>query len=611
MHAERRAAPQAATSTTARPALWAALLVALTLLAYAPALRNGFIWDDDQYVTANRELRTAAGLASIWLQPGAPTHSYGQYYPLVHTSFWIEHHLWGNAPQGYHLVNVLLHALVALLAWRVLQRLAVPGAWLAAALFVLHPVQVETVAWITERKNLLSAALALGSALAWMRFAGLGVALSARRGRWYAASLALFLGALLSKTVACTLPVALLLVLAWKRGRITRRDVLALLPFVLAGLVLGLTTAWIERERLGASGPDWELTLLQRVLIAARALGFYAGKLLWPANLSFIYPRWTVAAGSLAGWLCVAGCTGVLLALWRLRGRLGAGPLVAMLFFALTLAPALGFVNVYPMRFSFVADHFQYLASLGPLALLAAGATQLAARVPPALRTSLAAALLLVLGTLSGLRLPAYRDARTLWLDTLERNPDCWMARNNLGMLRLQAGEVKAAIADFEAALASNPRHEKAQSNLGLAQLQLGHVPEAIAHYEAALRLQPRYPEAHNNLALALLRAGRRDEADVHLRQALEQAPDYAEAHYNLALLMLDAGRLDEALAHGQRAVDLEPGDARAHCNLGIALAQAGRLEEARAHFDQALRLEPGFAEARANLERARALGGR
>jgi len=580
----------------------ALLLVALTLLAYLPALRNGFIWDDDQYVTENRELRTPEGLASIWLTPGAPEHSYVQYYPLVHTTFWVEYHLWQLEPLGYHLVNILLQALAAVLLWRVLTRLAVPGAWFAAAVFAVHPVHVETVAWITERKNLLSGVLTLGTTLCYLSF----VATSSRgRWRWYAAACVLFLGALLSKTVACTFPVVMLMLLWWKHGRVGRRNVAALLPFVLAGLVLGLTTAWIERTRVGAIGPDWDFTPIERLLIASRALWFYASKLAWPAELTFIYPRWTIDAGSWWQWLFVAGCVAVVAGLWLARRRIGAGPLVGTLCFVVMLGPALGFVNVYPMRFSFVADHFQYLASTGLIALGAAAAASFVFRSRPVLRGLLAAAVLCTLGALTWRQLPAYRNQETLWLDTLAKNPACWMARNNLGLQRMQAGRLEQAIEDFEAALAINPRHEKAHSNLGYAELQLGHVPEAIAHYEAALALKPDYPEVHNNLALALGQAGRSDDAIAHLEQALALEPRYAEAHYNLALALLGAGRIAEAIDHGEQAIAIEPDNAEAHNNLGTALIQAGRAQDAIARFERALALQPQHAMAHRNLGRA------
>jgi hypothetical protein len=274
------------------------LLLLIILAAYQQVWHAGYIWDDDSYVTKNATLRDLHGLWRIWFEVAATP----QYYPLVHTSFWIEHHLWGLNPLGYHLVNLVLHALGAILLWRGLLRLGIPGAWLAAAIFAVHPVEVESVAWITERKNVLSAVFYFAAALTYLRFETARDEKDQAGQRWYLyfASLFLFVLALLSKTVACSLPAALLLVRWWKSGRIKWRDILALLPFFAFGLGLGLLTAWLEKHHVRAEGEEWALTFGQRFLIAGRALWFYASKLLWPANLIFIYPRWDVSAAF--GW---------------------------------------------------------------------------------------------------------------------------------------------------------------------------------------------------------------------------------------------------------------------------------------------------------------------
>jgi hypothetical protein len=354
-----------------RPIVCGGLLVLLTLVAYLPVLQyGGFIWDDDFYVSNNPLLRSVNGLVRIWTEPTATP----QFYPLVHTTFWIEYHLWQLNPFGYHLVNVLLHALNAVLFWRLLTKLDLPQAWVAAAVFALHPVCVESVAWISERKNVLSAFLYLSSALVYVEFWMWG----SDKRRWvpYAAAFALFVGALLSKTVTCTLPATLLIVLWWKRGRIKWGDVLPLVPFFVAGAALGLTTAWIERYRAGAMGGEWDLSFADRWMVAGRAVTFYAAKLLYPHPLSFVYERWQIVAGAWQQWLFPLGVIALLATLWALRERIGRGPLAAAAAFVAILGPALGFVNVYPFRYSFVADHFQYLASLAVITLVAA-------RLPP------------------------------------------------------------------------------------------------------------------------------------------------------------------------------------------------------------------------------------
>jgi tetratricopeptide (TPR) repeat protein len=571
------------------------LLVLVVLLAYLPVLRGGFIWDDDVYVTGNAALHDLGGLQRIWFDASAEP----QYYPMVHTTFWLEHHLWGLNPFGYHLVNILLHASAAILLWQVLRRLRIPGAWLGAILFALHPVCVESVAWITERKNVLSAVFYFAAALSYLRFVALAEAGGRDRHRWhwYLGALVLFLAALLSKTVTCSLPAALLLVCWWKKSRVQWGDIFPLLPFFVFGVGLGLMTAWIEKHHVGAQGAEWSLTFADRCLIAGRALWFYAGKLVWPAHLTFIYPRWEIEPALWWQWLFPAAAAGVVAALWLARRRIGKGALVAVLFFAGTLGPALGFVNVYPMRYSFVADHFQYLASVGLITLCAAGLARIPRVIP--------VALVVLLGALTWQQGGIYRNLETLWRDTLVKNPDCWMAYNNLGDALFQKGAADEAFADFQRALEIKPDYTEAHNNLGGALLQKGAVDEAIAHFQRALEITPDNAVAHNNLGNALLQMGHADEAIAHFQRALEIKPDYTEAHNNLGNALLQKGAVDEAIAHFQRALEITPDNAVAHYNLGNALFQMGHVDEAIVHFQRALEIKPDYAEAHYNLGNA------
>ena len=326
------------------------LLLIAVILAYQPAWHGKPIWDDDAHLTPPG-LRSSQGLARIWIEPGATQ----QYYPLVHSIFWIEYKLWGDATPGYHLINILLHAFAALLLWKILRRLQVPGAYLAAAMFALHPVCVESVAWISEIKNTLSGAFYLGAALAYLRFD------RTRNWRFYFVTLGLFLLGLMSKTVIATLPAALLVVFWWQRGKLSwKQDVLPLIPFFAVGIGAGLFTAWVEWKFVGASGSGYDFSIMDRLLIAGRAIWFYLGKLVWPVDLAFIYPRWHVSRT--VWWQSLFPITALLVSvgLWLLSRR-NRAPLAAWLFFVGTLFPALGFFNVYPFCYSFVADHFQYL----------------------------------------------------------------------------------------------------------------------------------------------------------------------------------------------------------------------------------------------------------
>ncbi len=350
--------PAQLAGTDFNPVVSAVLLLVSVVFAYFPVLRGGFLWDDDAHVT-KLALRSLHGLGRIWFELGATQ----QYYPVLHSAFWIEHRLWGDAVLGYHLTNLAFHATAAWLLVLVLRRLDFPAPWLAALIFALHPVGVESVAWISEQKNTLSAAFYLGAALLYLHFD------ETRRQRWYFLSLGLFVLALLTKRVTASLPAALLVVFWWRRGRLEwRRDVQPLVPWLAIGAASGLFTAWVEQRFIGAEGADFSFTAVQRVLLAGRVIVFYLSKLIWPVNLMFIYPRWSVEVASAWQYVFPVGSV-IFLAALVYYAKKRRGPLAGFLFFAGTLFPVLGFVNVYPFVFSFVADHFQYLASLGIIVL--------------------------------------------------------------------------------------------------------------------------------------------------------------------------------------------------------------------------------------------------
>ncbi|MES1166486.1 MAG: tetratricopeptide repeat protein, partial [Pseudomonadota bacterium] len=533
------------------------------------------------------ELRSLAGLARIWTEVGATQ----QYYPLLHSAFWLEHRLWGDAALGYHSLNVLLHATAACLFGLALRRLAVRGAWLAALLFALHPVGVESVAWITEQKNTLSTLFYLAAVLAYLRFD------ESRRGRSYALATGFFVMALLTKSVTATLPAALLVIFWWQRGRLSwRRDARPLLPWFALSAAAGWVTAAVERTHIGAQGADFALSAVERCLVAGRAIWFYVGTLLWPGDLMFIYPRWTIDPTEAWPYLFPLGVVGLLAVLvwWRHQAR---GALAAFLFFVGTLFPALGFINVYPFIYSFVADHFQYLASLGLFALAAASLVRAFTRLPRWVGSTAAIVLLATLGGLTRAQSGTYRDVFTLYETTIARNPGCWMAHNNLAMALSDAGRLPEAIPHLEAALRLRPGFAAAESNLGDDLTRSGRPAEAIPHLEHALRLQPDYAEASNNLGAALMALGRPDEGLARFAEAVRLKPDYAVAHFNLGLALASSGRPAEAIPHFATAVRLQPDYAEAQLDWGIGLSLSGHFSESVPHFEEAVRLLPGSAE--------------
>jgi tetratricopeptide (TPR) repeat protein len=535
--------------------LYAGAIVLLAMAAYIPAMTAGFVWDDDFHVTNNRALRDLDGLRRIWTDPRTTP----QYYPLTHTTFWIQYQLWGDFPLPYHLANILLHIGSALLLWRILEKLRIPGAWLAAAVFALHPVHVESVAWITERKNVLSGLFYLGAAFAYITHK-LG-----KKSSWGLPllSLLLFLCALLGKTVTASLPVVLFLVLAWKRCRFKLRDGLLLGTMLAFGAVMGRLTSSLEKYQVGAMGAEWDLSFIERSLIAGRAWWFYLCKLVWPAKLAFIYPRWEIDAGAACQYLYPAAAIAALAVLLLLRKRLGWGPLLALLCYSVTITPALGFFNVYPMRYSFVADHFQYLASIGPITLLAILLWKLP--LPP--RRVVAAVALAACAVLAFLQCRAYADLETLWRHTVARYDRSWMAHYNLAKILVARGELEEAKSHYLSALAAKPDHLKSSVELANILADEGDFPAAMELY----------------------------------RRSLAVAPDDALTHYNLALLLEQIGRPEEALDHYRHAARIEPGLAAAHNNMAIILYHQGDYHGAARELELAIRhgLEPhpGFVE--------------
>ena len=573
------------------------VLIMATFIAYQQVWHAGFIWDDDAHVT-RPNLRSLHGLWRIWSEPGATQ----QYYPFLYSAFWLEHRWWGDSALGYHLANVLLHGAVACLFYRVLRRLAIPGAFLAAVVFAVHPVCVESVAWISEQKNTLSAVFYLAAALAYFRYD------RERRFSWYALGLGFFALALLSKSVTATLPAALLVVFWWQRGWLTwKSDVLPLVPWFALGAGAGAVTAWMERTHVGASGGAYGLGFAERFLVAGRAIWFYLGKIFWPADLIFTYPRWIVNASEPGQWLFPAAALGVLVMLLVLRNR-SRGPLAAGLLFAGTLFPALGFINVFPFLYSYVADHFQYLAAAVLLAATTAAFTLMARRLSPGGRWAAGVAAAGGVALLAGLtwrQSAMYASRETLWRTTIARNPASWMAYNNLGGDLLEAGRMDEAITNIQTGLKFGPDNAAGYTNLGNARWKQGRVDDAFAQYKKALEIEPDYVPAHLNLGNALLQTGRADEAMVHYRKALEIKPDFAKAQTNLGDALLQTGRVAEAEAQYNQALENDPRDVEAHTNLGAVSAQKGRLDEAVAHFQTALEINPDFAVAHHNLGNA------
>lgn len=562
------------------------IIVAASFLAYIPAMRGEFVWDDDRYVTNNELLAAPDGLWRIWFTTDSPS----QYFPLTYTSFRFEYAFWKLNPTGYHITNILLHTANALLLWRLLRRLSMPGAWFAAAIFALHPVHVESVAWISERKNVLMVFFAMLSLLAWVGFAERSQN-QRRSGHFYVLSLLLYVLALAAKSTACTLPAALLLILWLRQIPVTGRRWLQIVPYVLFGVAAGLLAIWWENHHQGTKFANLGLNPIERVLIAAHALWFYVGKLFWPVNLSFSYPQWKIDSANVLqyGWL--VACAAAVLCLWYWRKKIGRGTVAAVVFFAVTLSPVIGFISLYTFVYTYVADHYQYFASIGPIAFAAAIGTRVAARLDKFgkdIAKVIAFAVVLTLGVLTLRQCYAYKDMESLWRDTLNKNPDSWMACNNLGQIYAVQGKSDDAISYFRRSLEIAPGRAWTHYNLALALKESGRIDESIDQFQKTLRIDPNDTEARCDLGTLLESQGRLTEAMEQFNEALAIAPDYPDALIQAARILAthpdpNARDPNRAVALAQRANELT-----AHKSANV-LRTLAAVYAAKGQFDLAI----------------------
>ena len=617
----------------------ALLLVALVFIAYTQVFRAGFIWDDESHLTRNPCVIGPFGLKEIW------TTAQAVYYPLVLTTFWALHKFVGLNPLPYHALNVVLHAVSAILLWRVLRLLEVRGAWLGAALWALHPVLVQSVAWVTELKNTQSCVFYLLSILFFLNWEDQAGAVSKlprrrfgdRRPLVFALSLLFFLLATLSKPSVVMLPFVLALCVWWMREKICWRDMLAFAPFALISIIASVWTIWEQKFHARAVGPDWVHTFPERLIIAGKAVWFYLGKLIWPHPLIFIYPRWNIDSSKVVAYLpLLLGIAG-LAALWFIRAKWGRAMFFAAAYYVISLFPVLGFFSVYFFRYSFVSDHFQYLASMGPLALTGAGIATLLGRFKETpdrlvfnsdtgprsgstvasprgrsvLNGALCGVLLVLLGSLTWRQTAEYRNLFALYTATLQKNPDCWMAHYNLGIVFSEQGEPDQAIEHYRQAVALRPDYAEAHYNLGRLLVNLGQLNDAVAHYERAAAINPADAETQNNLGVTLFGMGRGDDAIAHYHKALEIRPDYAEASCNLANALIAKGDLDGAIAQYTACLAAVPDQEDAQYNLASALLRKGRADEAILQYQKLLAIHPESGDAHANLGSALLAKGR
>ena len=626
----------------------AVLIVLIAFIAYFPTLGNGFVSDDDVLLINNNLVKNSDGLRRFWCSVEAL-----DYWPVTNTTFWIEWRMWGMKSTGYHATNLILHVAESLLIWILLRKLSIPGAFLAALIFAVHPVNVESVAWIAQRKNLTAMLFFLLSILWYLKYvmptAGVGMAPAMAPARshggpweremtparsqggpwerektfssfilhpssfhfWYWLSLAAFILAMLGKGSAAVLPVVLLGIIWWLRNSGTvpisvstkirqspymRKELIRTAPFFLVAVVFSAVNVWCQTH--GMEVAICRAGFFERLLGAGCVIWFYLYKAILPVNLAFIYPQWRIETGNLLWWLPLLAALAVTAALWCYRKTWSRPFLLAWGFFCVALTPVMGFRDSLFMQVSLVADHYQHIALIGVIALASAGFSAWSLHTRAAVRRAAIAAAGLAVGVLvlaTWQQSALYRDNITIFRDTLQKNPACWMAQYNLGVATARAGLPEESIEHYRQALQLYPEFIMANYNMANVFLDMGRLQDAIERYLRVLQLKPDHAAAHYNLGKALAQTGRTREAIEHYRQAVAINPDFTEAYYNLGNIFEAAGQYQQAIDYYRQALHLKPDDFDIHNNLGIALVQTGRSQEAIEHFQQALSLKPNF----------------
>lgn len=590
----------------ATPYILALIIILITFVAYFPCMKGPFIWDDNHMVYNNPLIKggVSDGLMKFWF-----TKQNFDYFPLTFTSLWIEWRLWGTNPMGYRLVNILLHALCAIAVWRILKRLKVPAPWLIGAIFAVHPVAVGSVAWIAERKNTLSMVFFLLSLLSYLRFED-EESEGKQSGRWYWLSLAAFLAALFSKTSVVMLPVVILGLAWWRRGKITRKDLTRMAPYFAAAFLMGLLALWFQYNRaigrgMGTIRPEGPFS---RTAAAGWSLWWYAFKAIVPVNLMVVPPRWHVVALNPVAWLPLALYAAVAWVCWKNRATWGRHPLAAMGYHAVNLLPVLGIFQIYFMRFSLVGDHWHYIAYIGPVILLVAPLAAWVGRQRDEIRLyshAGAGFLLCLLCVLTWRQSSLYANERELWLHNIRHNREGWVAYHNAAVLFPRGSQ--ESLDFFSEAINLNPEYHEAYFGRGQTYSARGQLQKAAEDFNKAVSIRDDYFLAQNELGLVYLRAGAISNAIPCFRKAIKTRPNMLDARINLAGSLMVMGSTNEANAEIAEAMRFGASDVLVFQNLGTIQMAMRQRDNAVKSFKEAIQRGTGRADPEAARQVANA----
>jgi protein O-mannosyl-transferase len=574
-----------------RQAVLASLvLLVLLILAYSPVWNAGFVWDDAEQLVNNQAVKDPNGLPLIWTTVGLSP----QFYPLTFSAFWLQHQLWGMNPRGYHVVNVLLMWVVALLLWRLFRRLGSPVAWWGACLFALHPVNVMSVAWVTELKNVLSGVFIVSSVLAYLPV------LERRRGlswRRLTGVFILYMLAMFAKTASSFIPAALLLLHFWKGVRVSRRSIVLIVAMTVFALAMSVITVRWETMTKFAVTADFELNGPQRWVIFGQVFWIYLYKALLPVNLSFFYERWEVPLSPSVGLMLLPLlAVAAMSLLWVKRKSWGRGPWAVMMHYMLTTSALILMHVLFMTRYTWLADHWQFFGLLGLIPALVNVLYERLSRLhngrPLFYGVVGSLAILFLVG--SRAESAKYQSLEGFYLHVINDNPKSWLAYNNLGRIYDERGDKLRAIEYYEKSLAIRPDNFEAVNNYGCTLADLGRFAEAEKHFRNVLTYRPDLPGVFNNLGRVLALQDRLDEADRVYQAGLKYKPDDVVALEALGVVKARMSQLPDAAELFSRMLAIKPGDQQAHAYLGQVYSSMGQYARAKAHFEKSFDLISG-----------------
>ncbi len=565
-----------------------AIIALLTTSIYLSSLNNGFIWDDDVHIYKASYIKNATGLTEIWFKNATP-----QYYPLTATSFWLGDKLWGLNPKGYHILSLIVHILNALLLYLLLKRLFYPIAFSAALIFAIHPIGVESVAWASELKNLLSLFFFLASFLIYLKF------LSAKNLKYYILTIITFIAAIFSKYISVSFALIPLFYGFWLKGRIDRRDIKLSIPFIFIGVLAGLNAVFTEIYNVGARGAEWALPYLDKMILIGKTTLFYIYKIIYPKDFIFIYPKWQLDTLSILDWLPILFILLSVSLLFLYRKRVNRSITALYFFYLISIFPASGFFNVFPMKYSYVADHFSYLSTPWIIVLILVILCSIYKYIIKTLRLEsynypkIALIILLtfvavVLSLKSNKLTENYKDEITLYKSIIAKNPGSWMANANLAILYSKEDKDILALKHYRDAITAKDDIASIYYNLGNLYYKIRDYDSAINSYMAALTLDAEYAESYANLANIYRAKGEFYKAMEYYKKSLLFKPS-SVVYYNLGHTYYDLKKYREAIEHYKKTLLVEPDYPKVNINIALSYYALADYFQTKEYYNKAI----------------------